>query len=367
MFGKIQLMVPVLLIFVLYFFDSSTSLFSPEGKEAGVHDFFSYGNSTAVDGKMGNWECRERFINGVRYDYVVATDGSGDFTKVQEVINAIPDFRKKETVVYIKNGVYKEKLVLPASKTNVTFLGEDKESTVLTYDDYAQKLNSFGEEMGTTGSTSFFIFGDNFRAENITFENSSGPVGQAVAVRVDGDKVIFENCRFLGFQDTLYPHGRDSRQYYKDCYIEGTTDFIFGWSTAVFENCEIYSKEGGHYITAASTEKDSPHGFVFIDCKLTGSAPERTVYLGRPWRPYAQTVFINTEMGSHIKKEGWHNWNKPEAEETVFYAEYNSSGPGAAPEERVEWAHQLSAEEAEQYTVNQILQGEDNWAPKEDQ
>ena len=302
--------------------------------------------------------------NGVSYDYTVAADGSGDFNTVQQAIDAVPDFRKKETKIFIKNGRYKEKLVLPPSKTNVTFIGENKEQTVLTNDDYAQKLNRFGEEMGTTGSTSFFVFGDGFTARNITFENSSGPVGQAVAVRVDGDRVIFENCRFLGFQDTLYTHGRESRQYYKDCYIEGTTDFIFGWSTAVFENCEIYSKEGGHYITAASTEKDAAHGYVFINCKLTGNAPEETVYLGRPWRNYAQTVFINTEMGNHIKKEGWHNWNKPDAEETVFYAEYNSSGPGAAPEQRVEWAHLLTKEEAQKFTVNGVLQGEDNWSPK---
>ena len=302
-------------------------------------------------------------INELEFDFVVARDGSGDFITVQEAINAIPDFRKNTTKVYIKEGVYKEKLILPASKTNVTFIGEDKKSTILTYDDYSQKLNKFGEEMGTTGSSSFFIFGNDFTAKNLTFENSSGPVGQAVAVRVDGDRVMFENCRFLGFQDTLYPHGRNSRQYYKNCYIEGTTDFIFGWSTAVFEDCVIYSKEGGHYITAASTEKDSPFGFVFINCELTGDAPKGDVYLGRPWRRYAQTVFINSRMGDHIKEEGWHNWNKPEAEETAFYAEFASEGPGAAPEERVEWAHQLTPKQAEKYSVENILRGEDNWDP----
>ena len=297
------------------------------------------------------------------YDFVVAQDGSGDFSAVQQAIDAVPDFRKRETQIFIKNGIYKEKLVLPTSKTNVTFIGEDKEKTILTNDDYSKKLNRFGEEMGTTGSTSFYVFGDNFTARNITFENSAGPVGQAVAVRVDGDRVIFENCKFLGFQDTLYPHGKESRQYYKNCYIEGTTDFIFGWSTAVFEDCEIFSKEGGHYITAASTEKGANHGFVFINCKLTGDAPERSVYLGRPWRTYAQTVFINTDMGSHINKDGWHNWNKPEAEETAFYAEYNSSGPGAAPKERVNWSKQLTAEEASKYTANAVLKGSDNWEP----
>lgn len=172
---------------------------------------------------------------------------------------------------------------------------------------------------------------------------------------------MFENCRFLGFQDTLYPHGRNSRQYYKNCYIEGTTDFIFGWSTAVFEDCEIYSKTGGHYITAASTEKETEYGFVFINCKLTGDAPKGSVYLGRPWRNYAQSVFINTEMGEHINQAGWHNWDKPHAEQTAFYAEYNSTGKGANPEKRVPWSKQLTKEEAEKYTAEHILKGKDNW------
>lgn len=295
-----------------------------------------------------------------QYDFVVAGDGSGDFKTVQEAINAVPDFRKNQTTVYIKNGVYKEKLVLPASKTAVKLVGEDVKNTILTYDDYASKKNRFGEEMGTTGSTSFFIFGDDFSAENITFENSAGPVGQAVAVRVDGDKVMFTNCRFLGNQDTLYPHGEKSRQYYKNCYIEGTTDFIFGWSTAVFENCEIYSKKGGSYITAASTLEGTPYGFVFLNCRLTGDAPADSYYLGRPWRPYAKTVFINSYLGNHIKPEGWHNWDKPEAEKTAFYAEHNSKGPGANPAARVKWLHQLSEEQAQQYTLSNIFDG---WIP----
>ncbi|WP_439488686.1 pectinesterase family protein [Algoriphagus sp.] len=298
------------------------------------------------------------------FDFVVAKDGSGDFQTIQEAFDAVPDFRKNETKILLKPGIYKEKLVLAASKTNISLIGEDAEITVVTHDDFAQKKNKFGEEMGTTGSTSFFVFGDGFYAKNITFENSSGPVGQAVAVRVDGDKVMFEQCRFLGFQDTLYPHGDRSRQYYKDCYIEGTVDFIFGWSTAVFENCEIFSKKGGSYVTAASTEEATEFGFVFINCKLTGEGENASAYLGRPWRDYAQTVFINTEMGSHIKPEGWHNWNKPNAEKTAYYAEFASSGPGANPSQRAPWSHQLTAEKAAKYTVESVLAGEDGWDPK---
>jgi pectinesterase len=199
------------------------------------------------------------------------------------------------------------------------------------------------------------VFGDGFVAENITFENSSGPVGQAVAVRVDGDKVMFRNCRFLGFQDTLYPHGEKSRQYYKDCYIEGTVDFIFGWSTALFENCTIFCKKESGYVTAASTLETTAVGFVFKNCNITGDAPVSSYYLGRPWRSHAQTVFINCYLDKHIKAEGWHNWNKADAEKTTYYAEYQSTGPGASPATRVTWSHQLTAQEAERYTFEKIF------------
>ncbi|KAA5827985.1 pectin methylesterase [Algibacter amylolyticus] len=304
----------------------------------------------------------KKVINGESYHFIVDSNGTGDFTTVQEAINAVPDFRKKETKIFIKNGVYKEKLVLAASKTNVTFVGEDKSKTILTFNDFAKKLNTFGEEMGTTGSTSFFVFGNDFKAKHITFQNSAGEGSQAVAVRVDGDRVIFENCKFLGNQDTLYLHGAKSRQYFKDCYIEGTVDFIFGWSTAFFENCEIYCKEKG-YITAASTNKDTKYGFVFKDCKLSGSALKNTFYLGRPWRDYAKTVWINCYMDKHVKLEGWHNWNKQHAEQTTFYAEYNSLGPGAS-KNRVKWAKQLTKKESKAFTLENVLAGSDVWIPK---
>lgn len=290
-----------------------------------------------------------------KYDFTVASDGSGDFNTVQEAINAVPDFRKNRTVIFIKSGVYKEKLILSKSKTNVTFIGEDQMKTVLTYDDYASKKNRFGEEIGTTGSTSFYIFADDFEAHNVTFENSSGPVGQAVAVRVDADRVQFVNCRFLGFQDTLYPYGEKSRQYYKSCYIEGTVDFIFGWSTAVFEDCTIFCKKGGLYITAASTPEGSAYGFVFFNCRITGDSADDSFYLGRPWRPFAKTVFIKCFLDKHIKKEGWHNWNKPDAEKTSYYGEYQSTGAGANADSRVSWSHQLSDSDANEYILDKIF------------
>ena len=290
-----------------------------------------------------------------QYDFIVAQDGSGDFKTVQEAINAVPDFRKNRTTIFIKKGIYKEKLTLPASKTNVSFIGEVLEKTLLTYDDYASRKNRFGEEIGTTGSSSFFVFGDDFKAENITFENAAGPVGQAVAVRIDGDRVMFVNCRFLGFQDTLYPHGEKSRQYYKNCYIEGTVDFIFGWSTAVFEDCTIFCKKGGGYVTAASTLETTPYGFVFVNCRITGDAPVEAFYLGRPWRPYAKTVFITCSLDKQIHHDGWHNWNKPDAEATAYYAEYKSTGTGASAATRVKWSRQLNEQEALEFTPEKVL------------
>ncbi len=302
--------------------------------------------------------------SSVKAHFVVCANGKGDFLTVQGAINAVPDFRKNETIIFITKGVYKEKIVLPGSKTRVTLIGECRDQTVITYDDFASKLNRFGEEMGTTGSSGFFVFGDDFTARNITFENSAGAVGQAVAVRVSGDRVVFENCRFLGSQDTLYPHTSGNRQFYYKCYIEGTVDFIFGWATAFFEKCEIYSKGSG-YITAASTEKDFEYGFVFRDCSISGSAAPKTVYLGRPWRNHARTVFINCFLDIIIHPLGWHNWNKTEAESTTFYAEYKSYGPGSGNESRQKWAHQLNEGQISNYTPEKVLAGKDNWNPFE--
>jgi pectinesterase len=295
------------------------------------------------------------------YHFMVDAKGKGDFKTVQEAINAVPDFRKQTTIIYIKNGIYKEKLILPGSKKMVKFIGESKEKTILTFDDFAAKLNKFGEPMGTSGSSSFYIYGDDFSAENITFQNSSGPVGQAVAVQVIGDRIHFKNCRFLGYQDTLYTYGYGSRQYYENCYIEGTTDFIFGAATALFKSCEIYSKKGGSFITAASTPDTIKYGYVFIDCKLTGDAPAQSTYLGRPWRPYAKTVFIHCDLGKHIKPEGWDFWGKESNKRTAFYAEYQNKGEGFKPEQRVSWSFQLAENQIDSYKVDSILR---DWIPK---
>lgn len=296
----------------------------------------------------------------VKPDFTVAADGSGNFKTVQEAINAVPDFRNKTTIIFIKKGIYKEKLVLAASKKNVKFIGESLKETILTYDDFAQKKNTFGEEKGTSGSSSFYIYGEGFSAENITFENSSGPVGQAVAVWAGGDKSIFENCRFLGFQDTLYTYGANNRQYYKNCYIEGTVDFIFGASTAWFENCTIYCKRQG-YVTAASTPDTVKYGYVFNKCKVLGDG-KNNFYLGRPWRPFAKTVYLNCDLAELIKPEGWDHWGKEDNKKTAYYAEYKSTGKGAGKDSRVSWSHQLTDAEAKTYTLENVFRG---WNPSE--
>lgn len=293
------------------------------------------------------------------YDLVVAKDGSGDFFTVQEAINAVPDYRKNaRTTILIKEDSYKEKVIIPASKNAVSLIGQGE--VKITYDDYASKPNIFGENKGTSGSSSCYIYAPDFYAENITFENTSGPVGQAVACFVSADRAYFKKCRFLGFQDTLYTYGKGCRQYYDECYIEGTVDFIFGWSTAVFNRCHIHSIGNG-YITAPSTDKGQKYGYVFYNCEITANSDVDKVYLSRPWRPYAQAVFIQCNMGKHILPEGWDNWRNKNNEKTVFYAEYKSKGEGANPGKRVAYSKQLKNTEG--YSIEEVLSGNDGWNP----
>lgn len=296
-----------------------------------------------------------------RYDLVVAKDGSGDFFTVQEAVNAVPDYRKNiRTTILIKEGTYKEKLMIPASKNAISLIGDGE--VKITFDDYAGKDNIFGENKGTSGSASCYIYAPDFYAENITFENTSGPVGQAVACFVCADRAYFKKCSFLGFQDTLYTYGKGCRQYYEECYIEGTVDFIFGWSAAVFNRCHIHSIGNG-YITAPSTDNGQKYGYVFYDCDITAAEGVDKVYLSRPWRPYAQAVFIRCNMGRHIAPEGWDNWKNAENEKTVFYAEYQSKGEGANVKRRVGYSKQLK--DLNGYGIEDVLEGNDGWNPVE--
>jgi pectinesterase len=284
-----------------------------------------------------------------QYKFTVAKDGSGDYSYIQDAIDAMRVYPTAPITLFIKNGVYNEKIELPATKTDVTFIGESVDKTIITFNDYSGR-----GKLHTFNSFTAKIAGNRFRAENITFVNSAGPVGQAVALHVESDKAVFKNCRFIGHQDTIFTGGEYARQYFVDCYIEGTTDFIFGPATAVFQNCTIRSKSNS-YITAASTTEGKEFGYVFMDCKLIADSAVTQVYLGRPWRKHAKTVFIRCQLGSHIRKEGWHNWNAPENEKTVFYAEYQNTGAGSAIDERAGWSKQLSGKEAKEFTLDKIF------------
>lgn len=300
--------------------------------------------------------------------FTVAQDGSGDFKTIQEAINAVRDLSQVQVIIHIKKGIYHEKLVIPSWKTKISLVGEEKENTIITNDDHSGKPNpggkdEFGKEKFTTyTSYTVLVQGNDFVAENLTIENSSGRVGQAVALHVEGDRCVITNCRLLGNQDTLYAATERSRQYYKDCYIQGTTDFIFGEATAVFDHC-IIKNLSNSFITAASTTPRQQFGFVFLNCRLTADSTVKKVYLGRPWRPNAKVVYINAQIESPIVPAGWDNWRNPENEKTAFFAEYKSTGSGGAAAGRVAWSHRLSANDAKKYTVKNILSGADNWNP----
>lgn len=297
---------------------------------------------------------------------IVAVDGSGDFLKIQDAIDAIPDNNQVPVTINIRNGVYREKLTFPHTKSQITIIGEDQDQTIITYDDRAKTLNTRGEEMGTFASPSVFVYGSDFTAKNITFANTAGEGrGQAVAVRAEADRIKFINCVFKGHQDTLFANG-ENRQYYYRCQIAGDVDFIFGSATAVFEECEIISlRQSGGYLTAASTPQEREFGYVFLNCRLTGDVNPGSVWLGRPWRPYGHTAFINTYMDESIQPTGWHNWGKESNEETARYEEFGSTGPGATVDKRVKWSKQLDATAAASYTIETILNGNDGWNPKE--
>ncbi|WP_167615907.1 pectinesterase family protein [Maribellus sediminis] len=296
--------------------------------------------------------------NNVQYKMVVSKDGSGDFTSIQAAVDATKAFPDKRITIYIKSGVYREKVRVPSWNNQLSFIGEDREKTIITYDDYFEKIDR--GRNSTFFTWTLLIEADDFYAENLTIENAAGQVGQAVALHVEGNRCVFKNCSLLGNQDTLYLDGENSKQLFKNCTIEGTTDFIFGSATVVFSECTIISRSDS-YITAASTQKDKTYGFVFLNCTLKASDGVTKAYLGRPWRPYAKTVFLNCEMGDHIIPEGWKEWSNSENVSTTFYAEYKNTGPGAATENRVAWSHQLRNKEAKKYNPEAIL---GNWITK---
>ena len=288
---------------------------------------------------------------------VVSRDGTWNFRTLQEAIESARAFMDYTVTIYVKNGVYKEKVIVPSWVENIDIIGEDRDKTIITYDDHAN-IN----KMGTFRTYTVKVEGSDITFKNLTIENNAAQLGQAVALHTEGDRLKFINCRILGNQDTIYTGAKFTRLYFKDCYIDGTTDFIFGPSTALFENCMIHSKRNS-YVTAASTPKEAKYGYIFKHCKLTAEPGVDKVYLGRPWRPYAYTLFIECELGKHIVLAGWHNWGKQSNEETARYMEYKNTGEGANVSERVAWSKQLTKKEAEAVTVDAIFGTQSNWNP----
>jgi pectinesterase len=288
-------------------------------------------------------------------DATVAADGSGDHTTIQAAIMAAPQRASLPPwVIHVKPGIYQERLYVQRERGFIRLVGGDPETTVLTAKLHANMPGPDGAPIGTFRTATAQIDGDGFGIENLTIENAAGPVGQALALRADGDRLVFRNCRFLGWQDTVLLNR--GRQYFEKCRIEGHVDFIFGAATAWFEDCDIHSRKSG-YLTAASTPPEQPFGFVFHRCRITGVEP---YYLGRPWRAHAMTVFIDCGMDAHVRPEGWKEWNAPDHAATVRYGELRCHGPGANQEKRVAWARPVTGNPS----ISSVLGGSDGWNPK---
>lgn len=293
----------------------------------------------------------------------VARDGTAEFRNIDDAIEVCRAFMEYHKVIFVKKGTYKEKLIVPSWLTNIEICGEDRDNTIITYDDHANVfIPGTDRKMGTFRTYTVRVDGNDITFRNITIENNAARLGQAVALHTQGDRLTFVNCRILGNQDTVYTGGINTRLYFKDCHIEGTTDFIFGPSTAWFENCTILSRTDS-YITAASTPQDVEYGYVFNRCKIVAAEGVSKVYLGRPWRPYAHTLFMNCQLGKHILPVGWHNWSNTQNETTARYCEYDNHGEGAATKERAAWTRQLTRKEAAKVTLENVFRQNGGWIP----
>ncbi|WP_308007630.1 pectinesterase family protein [uncultured Prevotella sp.] len=293
----------------------------------------------------------------------VARDGTAEFRNIDDAIEVCRAFMEYHKVIFVKKGTYKEKLIVPSWLTNIEIYGEDRDNTIITYDDHANVfIPGTDRKMGTFRTYTVRVDGNDITFRNITIENNAARLGQAVALHTQGDRLTFVNCRILGNQDTVYTGGINTRLYFKDCHIEGTTDFIFGPSTAWFENCTILSRTDS-YITAASTPQNVEYGYVFNRCKIVAAEGVSKVYLGRPWRPYAHTLFMNCQLGKHILPVGWHNWSNTQNETTARYCEYDNHGEGAATKERAAWTRQLTRKEAAKVTLENVFRQNGGWIP----
>lgn len=323
-------------------------------------------------------------------DIMVALDGSGDFKRIQAAIDSVRDERDRPTVIYLKKGIYdQEKLIVPASKQNITLIGEDREKTVIRYHIYdchcEEAINDkcppesvkLWEGPNIRTSATLTILGEGFRAGNLTIENTAGPVGQAQAITVQADKTVFVNCDLKSYQDTIYLWSRGCRTYFKDCLVAGRTDYIYGAGIGYFEECEIRSWGGG-WITAPATPQEQEYGFVFYKCDITyaDNSPrngddDHPFRLGRPWHEYPKVAWINCEMDRMVHPEGWGDtWRMDYAatSEDLHLYEYGNKGKGADMDERAEWAglRKLSKSEARDYSVRKVMSGDDGWDPTDD-
>lgn len=293
---------------------------------------------------------------------IVARDGTGQFRNIADAIEVCRAFMDYHKVIYIKKGTYKEKLIIPQWVQNIELCGESREETIITYDDHANILYPpTGKGMGTFRTYTVKVEANHITFKNLTIENNAARLGQAVALHTQGDCLKFVNCRFLGHQDTIYTGMEGTRLYFDHCYIEGTTDFIFGPSTVWFEQCTIHCKANS-YITAASTPKHIPFGYIFNQCTITAASDVQKVYLGRPWRDYGYTLFMHCDLPKQIRPEGWHHWQK-EREQTARYLEFENTGEGAATEKRASWSRQLTKKEAKGITLENVFQRNEEWHP----
>ena len=295
---------------------------------------------------------------------VVARDGTGQFRTVDEAIEVCRAFMDYHKVIFVKKGVYKEKLIIPSWLQNIEICGEDRDLTVITYDDHANiRTPERPNGMGTFRTYTIKVEGSDITFKNITIENNSARLGQAVALHTEGDRLTFINCRFLGHQDTIYTGVAGTRLFFKDCYIEGTTDFIFGPSTAWFEHCDIFCKANS-YITAASTPQEITYGYIFNNCTVSCAPDVTKVYLGRPWRDYGYTLFMHCSLPAQIRPEGWHHWEE-QRKQTARYLEFENTGEGAATDKRAAWSRQLTKKEAKAVTLQNVFMHTDQWNPAE--
>ncbi len=323
----------------------------------------------------------------------VSLDGTADFQYIQEAVNSISDERDETVTIFIRNGIYNEKIWM--RKNKIKLVGESCDKTIIRYNDGAKKLRPDGTEYRTFNTATALFAGCDITVCNLTIENYAGigkVAGQAVAAYVASDRTAFYNCRFLGYQDTIFTgdvldepmkqlmlpdffkdssvqiHFEVTRNYFESCYICGDVDFIFGSNVAYFENCQIHSlklaSESGSFITAASTPCGQEFGYVFHNCKLTSDDVPQNVYLGRPWRAFAKTAFVSCELGEHIKPEGFHNWNKPNAEVTTSYVEFNNFGVGAENSKRASFSKQLTNVGLHEYFSKENVLGD--WQTERD-